>query len=99
MERTMSKLWYEYPEGIARDAAKLLAGQVDRDCLRRVGEAILKQEDAKLALTADGWRDPMPWVPMNSPRDIKVVGKFLEELGEGVSAGARSLIQGLDEAE
>lgn len=40
-----------------------------------------------------------PWHPMNDPKDLKVIGKFLEELGEGVSAGARSLIQGIDESE
>lgn len=37
-----------------------------------------------------------PWHPMNNSRDIKTVGKFLEELGEGVAAVARSLIQGID---
>jgi len=35
---------------------------------------------------ADGWRDPNPWQPMRRPLDIKVVGKFLEEMGECVEA-------------
>ena len=37
-----------------------------------------------------------PWHPMSDPVDIKTIGKFLEELGEGVSAAARSLIQQID---
>lgn len=40
-----------------------------------------------------------PWHPMTDPVDIKHIGKLLEELGEGVSAAARCLIQGIDEAE
>lgn len=40
--------------------------------------------------------EPSPWIPMGDPRDIKVVGKNLEELGEGVAALARALIQGID---
>lgn len=40
-----------------------------------------------------------PWRPMSRPIDIKVVGKGLEELGEGVAAWARCLIQGIDEVE
>jgi NTP pyrophosphatase (non-canonical NTP hydrolase) len=43
--------------------------------------------------------NPNPWIPMKRPRDIKVIGKYLEELGECVAAGARSLIQGLLEKE
>lgn len=40
-----------------------------------------------------------PWHPMSDSKDIKVIGKFLEELGEGVASSARSLIQGIEEAE
>jgi hypothetical protein len=43
--------------------------------------------------------EPSPWVPMSDPRDIKVVGKNLEEFGEGVVALARALIQGIDGTE
>lgn len=38
--------------------------------------------------------EPQPWIPMNDPHDIKVVGKTLEELGEATAALARMLIQG-----
>lgn len=40
-----------------------------------------------------------PWHPMDKPVDIKVIGKFLEEMGEGVAASARCLIQGIEEKE
>lgn len=43
--------------------------------------------------------EPSPWVPMSKPRDISVIGKNLEELGEGVAALARALIQGMDGTE
>jgi hypothetical protein len=43
--------------------------------------------------------DPAPWVPMSNPKDIKVTGKALEELGEAVAALARCLIQGIDATE
>lgn len=40
-----------------------------------------------------------PWQPISDPRQLKILGKFLEELGEAVSATARTLIQGIDETE
>jgi hypothetical protein len=43
--------------------------------------------------------EPQPWVPMTDPQDIKVIGKLMEELGETVTAAARSLIQGIDGTE
>lgn len=43
--------------------------------------------------------EPSPWVPMSNPRDIKITGKSLEELGEAVTALARCLIQGIDGTE
>lgn len=48
---------------------------------------------------ADDLRDANPWHPMINPIDIKNIGKFIEELGECVSAAARTLIQGIDECE
>lgn len=44
-------------------------------------------------------KDPSPWVPTTSLTELKILGKALEELGEGISAIARVLIQGIDEAE
>ena len=43
---------------------------------------------------ADACAEPV--VPMSNPVDIKHIGKLLEELGEGVAAAARCLIQGID---
>jgi hypothetical protein len=43
--------------------------------------------------------DPNPWHPMSEPQDIKVIGKFIEEVCEGGSAAARCLIQGISESE
>lgn len=43
--------------------------------------------------------DPNPWVPMSDPNDVRVIGKFVEELNECGSAAARTLIQGIDETE
>ena len=42
-----------------------------------------------------------PWHPMTDPVDLKVIGKFLEELGEATAAAAaaRCQIQGIDECE
>jgi len=53
---------------------------------------------------SDAFRTPSgdlisPWHPTADPKELKVVLKFLEELGEAVSAGARALMQGIDEAE
>jgi len=48
---------------------------------------------------ADKLRDANPWHPMKDAVDVKTIGKFLEELGECVSAAARALIQGIDECE
>jgi hypothetical protein len=48
---------------------------------------------------ADDLRDASPWHPMVNPVDIKHIGKFIEELGECVSAAARALIQGVTECE
>lgn len=50
-------------------------------------------------VNADNLRDANPWHPMNNPVDLKTIGKLLEELGEAVSAAARCMIQGIDEAE
>lgn len=36
-----------------------------------------------------------PWVPMKSLIDKKHIGKLLEELGEGIAAASRCLIQGI----
>lgn len=43
--------------------------------------------------------DMNPWHPMSNPVDLKVIGKFLEELGECVASAARSFIQGIMERE
>lgn len=43
--------------------------------------------------------EPSPWVPMTNPRDIKVIGKNIEELCEAGAAAARCLIQGINETE
>lgn len=40
-----------------------------------------------------------PWHPITNAVDIKTIGKFIEELGECISACARMLIQGIDEKE
>lgn len=42
---------------------------------------------------------PSPWQPMAEPLALKVLGKFLEELGECTAATSRCLIQGIDGAE
>jgi NTP pyrophosphatase (non-canonical NTP hydrolase) len=39
------------------------------------------------------------WHPMSDPVDLKHMGKLLEELGEAVAAGARCLIQCIDQCE
>ena len=38
-----------------------------------------------------------PWIPMSDPVDLKYLGKFIEELGEGTQAAGRCLIQGMDQ--
>lgn len=38
-----------------------------------------------------------PWHPMSDPVDLKTLGKFNEECGEGVQAASRCIIQGMDE--
>lgn len=40
-----------------------------------------------------------PWQPMSVPKDLKHMGKLLEELGELSGAASRCLIQGLDAVE
>lgn len=40
-----------------------------------------------------------PWQPITNPRQIKIIGKCIEELNEMSSALARVLIQGIDEVE
>lgn len=45
-------------------------------------------------ITSSVWA---PWVPMTNPRDIKTLGKLIEETNELGSAAARCLIQGIDE--
>ena len=35
---------------------------------------------------ADAWRDPNPWQPMTDITDLKVLGKYLEEMGECLEA-------------
>lgn len=47
-------------------------------------------------MNADDRRDDEPWHPIDDKVDLKTLGKFLEELGECVSAGARCIIQGMD---
>lgn len=37
-----------------------------------------------------------PWVPMANPKDLKVIGKLGEELGECGAAVSRCIIQGID---
>lgn len=41
------------------------------------------------------YNDP-PWIPMDNPRDIRTIGKMLEEVNELGAAAARCLIQGID---
>lgn len=43
--------------------------------------------------------DPSPWEPETDRERLKAMLKLLEELGEGVAAGARCLMQGIDEVE
>lgn len=38
-----------------------------------------------------------PWHPMTDPVDVKYLGKFMEECGEGIQASAHCLIQGMNE--
>jgi hypothetical protein len=38
-----------------------------------------------------------PWHPMINPVDLKTLGKFVEECGEGVQAAGRCIIQGMNE--
>jgi len=40
-----------------------------------------------------------PWQPMTDPMSVRALGKLMEELNECGSAAARSLIQGIDEAD
>ena len=40
-----------------------------------------------------------PWHPMTDPRDLKALGKLMEELAECLAASARCVIQGLEESE
>lgn len=42
-------------------------------------------------------RDAQPWVPMSNPTDVKIIGKFIEELNELSGALSRALIQGIHE--
>ena len=48
---------------------------------------------------ADNLRAANPWHPMTRPIDLKHLGKLGEELNECGAAVARSIIQGIDEAE
>lgn len=38
-----------------------------------------------------------PWHPITDPVDLKHIGKLVEELGEGIQAAGRCIIQGFDE--
>lgn len=67
--------------------------------LNAAADMVRQWREGKGKAVADAWRDASPWVPMNEPKDIKAIGKLMEELGECVSACARALIQGMDEAE
>lgn len=40
-----------------------------------------------------------PWVPIQDAKQLKIIGKLLEELGELTSATARCMIQGVKESE
>src|ERR1700722_6658988 len=40
-----------------------------------------------------------PWVPTTDVKQLKLLGKLAEELGECSSAVARCIIQGIDESE
>lgn len=42
-------------------------------------------------------RAAYPWVPMSKPKDVKILGKTLEEVNELGSALSRCLIQGINE--
>lgn len=42
---------------------------------------------------------PNPWHPLSNPVDLKVMGKFSEEINELGAAIARCIIQGVDERE
>lgn len=42
---------------------------------------------------------PSAWLPETDLQRIATLGKLLEELGEGVAAAARCLIQGIEEVE
>ena len=41
--------------------------------------------------------DYAPWHPMTNAVDLKTLGKFVEECGEGVQAAGRCIIQGMNE--
>ncbi len=53
----------------------------------------------EVIVDADDRRDASPWVPISSPRELKLLGKLVEEVNELGSAIARCIIQGVDEAE
>ena len=40
-----------------------------------------------------------PWQPITDKKQLAIVGKLLEELGEATKAAARCVIQGLDGAD
>jgi NTP pyrophosphatase (non-canonical NTP hydrolase) len=42
---------------------------------------------------------PNPWMPMTGIKDLRVLGKTAEELGECSAVVARCIIQGIDERE
>ena len=41
--------------------------------------------------------DPSPWVPISDPRTLKVLGKFVEELGECVEAAIQRVHRSTDD--
>jgi NTP pyrophosphatase (non-canonical NTP hydrolase) len=43
--------------------------------------------------------EPKPWTPITDSRQLRYLGKLLEELGELTAAVSRCIIQGIDEKE
>lgn len=50
-------------------------------------------------VNADHLRDAQPWLPTLDPVELAMGLKTIEEMGEGVSAVARCLMQGINESE
>lgn len=77
-----------------------------RDLLARQWNVSLEQAGAAIALyQSEGPKSPFlgkdgktisPWRPTTNQVELKTVLKLIEELGEAVSAAARTLMQGVD---